>query len=163
MTSRAGAAERAGADLRTRGFTLFELIVVLLILAVSAAFVGPAVQSGWQSREIRQGTRKVAAVMRGLRERAVRTGVEQELVLVNDGKTLRWTDGESVVLPDAAWITGVRGGWIDQDGNARLVFYANGGSSGIALSVGTRGDDGLRLAIEVDPLLGSVVIQDATR
>ena len=45
----------------------------------------------------------------------------------------------------------------------RVVFYPNGGSSGIALIVGQQDGDSLQLRrCEVDPMLGSVVIQDAT-
>ena len=57
------------------GFSLFELIVVMLIVAIAGAFVVPAISGGWRSRQIRQGTRKVAGVMRALRERAIRRGV----------------------------------------------------------------------------------------
>jgi hypothetical protein len=136
---------------------------VLLLLAVVAMFAGPAIQGGWQSREIRQGTRQLSALMRNLRERAVRTGTDQELVIEADGKTLYWSNGGSGALPDAAWVTGVRGGWVDPDGRLRLGFFPNGGATGVSLKVAGRTDDGLALAIEVDPLLGSVVISDVTR
>jgi hypothetical protein len=136
---------------------------VLLLLAVVTAFVGPAIQSGWKSREIRQGTRQLSALMRNLRERAVRTGTDQELVIESDGKTLYWSDGGSGSLPESAWVTGVRGGWVDPDGRLRLGFYPNGGATGVALKVASRTDDGFALAIEVDPLLGSVRISDVTR
>jgi Tfp pilus assembly protein FimT len=134
-----------------------------LLLAVVAAFVGPAVQSGWQTREVRQGARQLSALMRNLRERAVRTGTDQELVIEADGKTLYWSNGGSGTLPEAAWVTGVRGGWVDADGRLRLGFYQNGGATGVALKVALRTDDGYALAIEVDPLLGSVRISDVTR
>jgi general secretion pathway protein H len=145
-----------------RGFTLLELLVVLVVIALAAAFAIPAVQGGWESRQIRQGTRKLASLMRGLRERAVRQGVQQEMLVEPDGQTIHWSDGETMILPQAAWITGVRGGWRDQDGSVRVVFYPNGGTTGAGLLVGPRDDEGLRFAIDVDALLGSVTIRDVT-
>lgn len=145
-----------------RGFTLFELIVVLMIIAVATAFVAPAVGSGWRSREIRQGTRQVAGVMRGLRERAVRRGVDQELVLDADGATLRSSGGEVATLPAGVEIVGVRGGWRDSDGGVRVLFYPSGGSNGVGMIVAARSGAGLRFAIDVEPLLGSVVIREVS-
>jgi general secretion pathway protein H len=147
---------------RARGFTLFELVIVLLIMAVASAVAAPAITSGWRAREVRSAARQLSGVMRGLRERAVRRGVEQELVLDRDGQTLRWTGGNELMLPGDASVTGVRGGWRDADGSIHVVFYPNGGTTGVALLIAGADDDGLRFAIEVDPLLGSVVVQAGT-
>lgn len=144
------------------GFSLFELIVVLMVVAIASGLAAPGIQSGWRAREVRSGTRSLAAVLRGLRERAVRRGADQELVIDADGQTYRWTGDQEASLPGGAAVTGVRGGWRDQDGGVRVVFYPNGGSSGIAVVVSQRDGDSLSFAIRVDPLLGSVVIQDAT-
>ena len=138
---RAGPAEGRVAhprDARTqseRGFSLFELIVVLMIVAIASGLAAPGIQSGWRAREVRTGTRSLAGVMRGLRERAVRRGVEQELVIDADGQTFSWPDGKEATLPGGATITAIRGGWRDQDGRVRVVFYPNGGSSGVSLLV----------------------------
>ena len=144
-----------------RGFSLFELVIVLMVLAVATALVEPSVASGWRSREIRQGTRKVAAVMRSLRERAVRRGVDQELVLDPDGATLKWADGNAT-LPEGVEIIGVRGGWRDSEGGVRVLFYPNGGSNGVGVVVSMPSVEGLRFAIDVEPLLGSVVISEVS-
>ncbi len=152
----------SGTRTSQRGFSLFELIVVLMIVAVASGLAAPGIQSGWRAREVRTATRSLAGVMRGLRERAIRRGVEQELVIQADGKTFNWPDGQEATLPGGAAVTGIRGGWRDQDGGVRVVFYPNGGSSGIALVVGQLDGDSLSFGIRVDPMLGSVVIQDTT-
>ena len=143
-----------------RGFSLFELIVVMLIIAIASAMAVPAVTGGWRSREIRQGTRKLAGVMRSLRERAVRRGVEQELVLDPDGETLRWTDGPGTTLPENVTIGAVSGGWRDEDGSVRVIFYPNGGATGFSAIVAARAGGGLQFAIDVEALLGTVVIRE---
>jgi general secretion pathway protein H len=143
-----------------RGFSLFELIVVMLIVAIAGAMAVPAVTSGWQSRQIRQGTRKLAGMMRSLREHAVRRGVEQELVLDADGETLRWTDGPGTTLPESVTIAAVSGGWRDEDGSVRVIFYPNGGATGFSAIVAGRAGGGLQFAVDVEPLLGTVVIRE---
>jgi Tfp pilus assembly protein FimT len=138
-------------------------MVVLVILAIASVFAVPAMTGGWQAREVRQGTRELAGIMRGLRENAIRRGEELELVIDADGQTLRWSGDGGTSLPPSAWITGVRGGWRDQDGSVRVIFYPNGGATGTGFVVAGRDDTGLRFAIQVDPLLGTVTIEDATR
>ena len=152
----------SGARKSNAGFSLFELIVVLMIVAIASGLAAPGIQSGWRAREVRSGTRALAGVMRGLRERAVRRGVEQELVIQADGQTFNWSDGQEGTLPGGAAVTAIRGGWRDQDGRVRVVFYPNGGSSGIALVVSQQDGDSLSFALRVDPMLGSVVIQAGT-
>ena len=137
-----------------------------MIVAIASGLAAPGIQSGWRSREVRTGTRSIAAVMRGLRERAVRRGVEQELVIQADGQTFNWSDGSEggreATLPGGAAITAIRGGWRDADGRVRVVFYPNGGSSGISLIIAQQEGESLSFNLRVDPMLGSVVIQDAT-
>ncbi|HEY2385597.1 MAG TPA: GspH/FimT family pseudopilin [Candidatus Binatia bacterium] len=142
------------------GFTLFELIIVMLIVAITGAMVAPAVSSGWHSRQVRQGARHVAGVMRNLRERAVRRGVEQTLVIDADGVTLHGPDGHDSTLPDGVLVTDVKAGWRDADGSVRVTFYPNGGSSGLGVIVARGPHEGLQFAVEVEPLLGSVTIRE---
>ncbi len=133
-----------------------------MIVAIASGLAAPGIQSGWRAREVRSGTRTLAALMRGLRERAVRRGVEQELVIQADGQTYNWSDNQEATLPGGAAVTAIRGGWRDQDGRVRVVFYPNGGSSGIALVIAQQDGDSLSFSLRVDPMLGSVLIQDAT-
>jgi prepilin-type N-terminal cleavage/methylation domain-containing protein len=144
------------------GFSLFELIVVMLIVAITGAFVAPAISGGWRSRQIRQGTRKIAGVMRGLRERAIRRGVEQVLVLDPDGVTFRWEDGQEATLPEGIAFIGIKGGWRDADGAARVIFYPNGGANGFSVIVAPRSGVGLQFAVDVEPLLGAVTIREVS-
>ena len=133
---------------------------MLLIIAVASAFIAPAISSGLESRQVRQGTRQLAGILRGLREQAVRRGIEQELVLEADGQNVTFGD-KTATLPEGVEIEGVRGGWRDEDGSVRVIFYPNGGASGVALLVSGPSRSGLKFGIDVDPLLGSVVVRDA--
>jgi len=134
----------------------------MLVIAIAGAFVAPAISGGWRSRQIRQGTRKVAGVMRALRERAIRRGVEQMLVLDGDGETFRWPDGQEATLPSGVAFIVVKGGWRDPDGSARVIFYPNGGSNGFSVIVADRSGVGLQFAVDVEPLLGQVTIREVS-
>jgi len=64
-----------------RGFTLIELVLVLLLLGVSLAIVVPNIEKGLNDREVRISALALAAVGRDLRSRALFEGVPQELAL----------------------------------------------------------------------------------
>ncbi len=134
----------------------------MLVLTIAGALIAPAISGGWQSRQIRQGTRRIAGVMRALRERAIRRGVEQVLVLDPDGETFRWPEAQSATLPDGVAFIGIKGGWRDPDGSARVIFYPNGGSNGFSVIVADRSGVGLRFAVDVEPLLGTVTIREVS-
>jgi len=60
-----------GAFRSSAGLTLIEVVVVLAILAVAAAFVLPAVGRGTQSLRLRSEAGRVAALLREARQQAV--------------------------------------------------------------------------------------------
>jgi len=134
----------------------------MLVVAIAAAFTAPAISAGWRSRQIRQGTRKVAGVMRALRERAIRRGTEEVLVLDADGETFRYADGRESTLPSGVAFIGIKGGWRDPDGSARVIFYPNGGTTGFSVIVADRSGVGLQFAVDVEPLLGTVTIREVS-
>jgi type II secretion system protein H len=55
----------------SRGFTLIELVVVVAILAVVAALVGPAVGRGTEGLTLRSEAGRVAGLLRQARQHAV--------------------------------------------------------------------------------------------
>ena len=134
-----------------------------MIVAIASGLAAPGIQSGWRAREVRHGHALARGVMRGLRERAVRRGVEQELVIRADGQTFSWSDGQEATLP---------GGAADHRPSAAAGAIRTGGcawsstrtAARAALRSSSRQHDGdsLSFALRVDPMLGSVVIQDAS-
>jgi len=57
--------------LTEKGFSLLELLVVLLLLGLSSLIVLPAIDKGLREREVKKSALQVAAVARDLRSRAV--------------------------------------------------------------------------------------------
>ena len=88
---------------RASGFTLLEMMVVLVIIAFGSALVVPLVEGGYEGREVRRAARQIAATMHYCRGEAVALGQPQELVidaLENSIHTTGW--GRWAVLTDRA-------------------------------------------------------------
>ena len=70
---------RAGSD--NHGFSLLELLLVLLLLGLSSLIVLPTIDNGLRERAVRRSALSLAAVARELRSRAIYEGIPQRLVL----------------------------------------------------------------------------------
>ena len=109
-----------------RGFSLFELVLVLLLLGVSMAVVLPNVDKGLQDREVRNSALGLAAAARELRSRALLDGVPQRLVLnlsQNSYLVARFTE---VRLPPETRFAAIRGGETVERDVKGFYFFPNG-------------------------------------
>ena len=73
---------------RQRGFTLIELIVVLVLLAAVTALAASVMTSGLPGQQLRGDAREVAAQLRYTRSQAIVTGKPQVFTL--DARTREW-------------------------------------------------------------------------
>lgn len=73
---------------RQRGFTLIELIVVLVLLAAVTALAASVMTSGLPGQQLRSDAREVAAQLRYTRSQAIVTGKPQVFTL--DARTRGW-------------------------------------------------------------------------
>ena len=64
---------------RTRGFTLVEMAVAILVLGLLFAFSIPAYQNVSSSYQLKGATENIAAQLRLAREKAIATGMEQPM------------------------------------------------------------------------------------
>jgi type II secretory pathway pseudopilin PulG len=62
---------------RDRGFSLVEMVVIILILGMMLALGIPAMRGFTESNRLRGSTENIAAQIRLAREKAIGTGVEQ--------------------------------------------------------------------------------------
>jgi Tfp pilus assembly protein FimT len=142
---------------------MIEIMLVLVIIAMAATLVGPAIDSGLRAREVRSAARTIAGTMRSLQGDAIRTGKMQSLLIDPMDNQIAVASGhEAVELGRAAQIQQMVGGERRPNGVVQVNFYPNGSSTGISVLVGERGGpprDGF--IINADPIIGLVTIRDA--
>jgi general secretion pathway protein H len=141
------------AVLRSRGFTLLELMVAITIAGFVLAVSVPASARFYQSMQYRAAVKDVVTVLSSARYQAVNDGRAQDVMIDTRTNALRLND-TVINLPSELNI-GVRSaGELNSDGLAVIRFYPEGGSSGGEVSVEMPQRAGVRVI--VDWLIGGV-------
>jgi general secretion pathway protein H len=144
----------AGKD--NRGFSLIELVLVLMLIGVSMAIVLPNIEKGLTDREVRISALALAAVGRDLRSRALFDGVPQELVLNLPQNSYLVAQSREVHLPAEVKFVSVDGGEaVDRD-IKRFYFFPNGSSLGGAIVLA--GERAVSYVIRLEPLTGRIEV-----
>jgi general secretion pathway protein H len=109
-----------------QGFSLFELVLVLLLLGISMAIVLPNIDRGLQDREVRKSALGLAAAARDLRSRALTDGVPQRLDVNLPQNSYRVARSAEIQLPAEVRFVSVDGGeTVDRDLKS-FYFFPNG-------------------------------------
>lgn len=143
----------------TRGFTLLELIIVLVIMSVGLMLVAPRFSGTFALLELKGAARDIASGLRYARGRAIVTGRETELAV--DVETGRyWIVGRDRerFLPQGLDLKLVVGqSEVVGDGVGVIGFFPDGSSTGgqVNLTVGDRA-----FLVDVQWLTGRVRVHD---
>ncbi|HEX9786552.1 MAG TPA: prepilin-type N-terminal cleavage/methylation domain-containing protein [Candidatus Binatia bacterium] len=143
-----------------RGFSLFELILVLVLLGVSMAIVLPNIEKGLQDREVRSSALGLAAAARDLRSKALFDGVAQQLVVNLPQNSYLAAHATEVRLPPEVRFVSVGGGETISRDLKRFYFFPNGSSLGGEIVIA----DSVRSAsylIRMEALTGRVEVARA--
>ncbi|MFN3628826.1 MAG: GspH/FimT family protein [Casimicrobiaceae bacterium] len=147
------------------GFTLMELLVVLVLVAVVVALAPPLWSNAVPVAEHRAAARQVAQMLKAARGEAVARRVDVPVEFDLSARTVRLiaptsaaTANRTYTLPEGIAIeltTTVAETQSAERGSVR--FYPDGGSSGgrVTLRVGERG-----LRIDIDWLSGRIAIDE---
>lgn len=149
---------RVGID--NDGFSLIELILVLVLLGISSLIVVPNINRGMRQQEVRRTALELAAAARDLRSRALYDGVPQQLILDLTGNRYLAARRHEVHLPPAVRFGDVEGGETLDSGSRRFLFFPNGSALAgtVRLSIG----EGIpAYSIRFDPLTGRVEVLKA--
>jgi general secretion pathway protein H len=150
---------RLRAPWRSAGVTMLELLVVLSIMALAAAFVVPLFGAGVSTAELKGAARQVAAGLRLARSEALATRQETRLLLDVEQRTMRVERDQQVhALPPGIELKlfTAESDLVNAKVGA-IRFFADGGSNGgrITLASGER-----KYEVDVDWLTGRVAIMD---
>ncbi len=154
---------------RTPGFTLPDLLVVLVIGGILTALAIPGVNRFLRAMDLNQRVDRAAATIRVIRQRAVSEG--HECVLLWDegvkgwawyddrNRNGSWDEGEprQDALPPPAWIT-ITNSETDPFPSPVTTFFPDGSAS----QSGTRiysNSDGYKRSLSIVRLTGMVTVQ----
>ena len=161
----------------SQGFTLFELLIVLLIISVISAFVGPRLGGSISNMELKTAAKRIAASLRYVRSQATWEGTTYLAVFDFSGNRVlffpvkaRSDEINEDAATDENKTTGVSktydlpktiqlekavsdSGEFDS-GLFKISFFPEGGSSGGEITL--INDRERRYSIKVDFILGTV-------
>jgi general secretion pathway protein H len=138
----------------SRGFSLLELVLVLMVLGLSGLIVLPNVEKGLRDRDLRRSALALAAAARDLRSQALHKGMPQGLVLNLAENSYRIAPNE-VHFPSNVKIASVAGGEILDDGSRQFLFFPNGSTFGGRIDLSS-GADSTSYSIRLHPLTGTI-------
>jgi len=119
------------ASARSGGFTLVELLVVLVIAALVLALVGTSISRSVSGAEMRTAARKLAANIRYTRTHAILSKSEQVFLVDTEQRSYTAPERETVVLPEGmeVLLTTARSE-LTSESVGGIRFYPDGGSTG---------------------------------
>lgn len=163
------------------GFTLLELLVVLVLISILSALVAPRVGNSMRNMTLKGAAQKIAASLRYARSKAV--SEKETYIAVLDLKksslsilTAQAYTGENAQklsvdakrksarlkiydLPEGIQLAKTKSGQRETDsGLLHILFFPNGSTSGGWIVLGN--DVGKRCRIEVDVITGAVRLGD---
>jgi prepilin-type N-terminal cleavage/methylation domain-containing protein len=139
-----------------RAFTIFELMLVLVLLGLAAMVVFPVVGKGIRNREARQAALGFAAVARELGNRARAEGIPKRLVVDQARNSYLVARNHEIALPANLSVAGVQGGEILENGLRRFSFFPNGASFGGQVDFAAA--EGIQYSVRFHALTGRVEV-----
>jgi general secretion pathway protein H len=160
---------------KDRGFSLLEIIVVLVLLSLSVALIAPGLSRFSKSVELKGATKKVAAVLRYYRSEAINKGKVYQVLFDSNLMEVKAQPIESEgreetekkevkSAPKSFFLpSGVQMKELNLESTQypadlpAIEFYPNGGSNGGNILLDSQSQKGFK--IKVNFLTGAVVIE----
>lgn len=154
----------------SHGFSLLELIVVLVIISLLTALATPSLTKTLQRMELKTASKKISAILRYCRSESVNKNqvtlasfdTEAHLVSILSAEPgeEQSTPKRSYPIPQEVEIGQLEvGKTLMETSHPSFEFYPNGGSNGGSAVI--RREQGGAFLIQVDFLTGSVKVEDA--
>lgn len=142
---------------KQRGFTLLELIAVMLILGVAAMLIAPRVGAGWKRMNDREFLNSFAATMKKARVQALSDMSSRDFRI--DGPARRYGIGGELEEDVPANVDIYSEGLLLEGESGRYVvrFFSDGSTSGGEIDVIF--DKDRKYLVSLDRVLGSVRVR----
>jgi len=131
----------AGSNVTAQGFTLLEMILVLLIATFMVGIVGPRLINLMPGVELKSFTQRYTAVLRQAGSRAIAQGETVSVTYDQQASAIVASDkGEVLVLPEEITLSSSAEGLTQSpfhspDNRESIQFYADGGSNGATIRI----------------------------
>lgn len=146
---------------RSRGFTLLEMLVVLIIAGLMVALVPPLFSGAVSGTKVKGSARDLVIALREARSKAIIQNNEQVLHLDLETPRYRVGDGDIRALPDgmAIAVETITGARVDPRAKHTLRFFPDGSSSGelVTLTGGSR-----VYHLQLNWLTGGITVTEGT-
>ena len=133
--------ERNMKPYRSRGFTLVEVMIVMVIIALIMGLVATSMSRSVSSAEARAASRNLVASLRYTRARAILDKQEQVFQVNTENRTYKAPGREQVQLPEGVDVTITTArSELTSEAVAGIRFFPDGGSTGghVELTVNER-------------------------
>lgn len=148
-------AGRGGAA-RSGGFSLLEVLLVMVLIAATGVLAAGVVGGGFARMELRSNARELATQLRFARARALDTGTPQTFSIDPAGHAWQGADGRRGEVPESLGIRFIGAREVQpMDGIGAIVFFGDGASTGGRVQL-SRGD--AAFDIDVAWLTGQVTV-----
>ena len=114
-----------------QGFTLFEMLAVIVLIGIAVAVTAVSMSRGLASARINAASSELVAALRATRTQAIVHGAQRNFVFNTHHLTYRGADGRKVKLPSGMHAS-INSASVDTDSNgiARIRFFPDGSSTG---------------------------------
>lgn len=133
--SRAGSSGRSAPG--NAGFTLFEMLVVMTIMAMAFVAVSAVYRAPSSGVQVKAAARLTASRLRDLRAAAMTTGSERVAMIDVNGRSIRFSDGRAPLEFARSIAIAVTGAESERNSPALagVRFFPNGSSSGATIEL----------------------------
>jgi general secretion pathway protein H len=120
-----------GRATRATGFTLLEMLAVILLIGIAVAAVSISVTQGLASARVRAASGELAAALRATRAQAIVQSNERHFDLDTRANTYTGVHGKRVALPKGMRISATSAAADAPDNHTtRIRFFPDGSSTG---------------------------------